>query len=75
MINDRMWKSYEFKKILKFISNGNSLEVELEKDAIYGTLKIGDEEISVYVGRIEAAYAIDENYPIHIKKKFTLIEI
>lgn len=67
------------------MSSGDSLYVELSKDAIEGTLKIGNEIFPVYVSRIDfenishdLTYETSDgkiSYPkIKIIRKFVLIE-
>lgn len=52
-IPKKCWHEKEFKKIVDHVASGDSLHVELTKDVIEGTLKIGDEIIPVYVFGID----------------------
>ena len=52
-IPKKCWHEKEFKKIVDYVASGDSLHVELSKDAIEGTLKIGDEIIPVYMCGID----------------------
>lgn len=52
-IPKKCWHGKEFKKIVDYVASGDSLHVELSKDAIDGTLKIGDEIIPVYMCGID----------------------
>lgn len=53
MIPKKRWHENEFRKILDYMASGDSLYVELSKDAIEGTLKIRDEIIPVYMRGID----------------------
>lgn len=84
-VHKMYWHTKELKKIINYIANGDSLCVELEKDSMEGTLKIGNEEIKVYLGKIElkdVLYSeftcnmdgnITNTFP-YIIRKFVLIE-
>lgn len=52
-ISKRCWHEKELKKILDYMANGDSLYLELSKNAIEGVLKIEDEIIPVYVSVID----------------------
>lgn len=52
-ISIKLWHEDEMKKIVNYMATGDILHVELSKDAIEGTLKIGDEIIPVYTVGID----------------------
>lgn len=52
-IPKKCWHEKELKKIVDYVASGDSLYVELSKDAIEGNLKIGDEIIPVYMYGID----------------------
>lgn len=65
--------------------NNSGISAGFEKDDYFGIMKIGDEEIQVYIGSMEANLVCGDSYrdssgALHrdkpmMKRKFTLIEI
>lgn len=84
-VHKMYWHTKELKKIINYIANGDSLCVELEKGAMEGILKIGNEEIKVYLAKIELKDVLYSEFTCNIDgnitntspyivRKFVLIE-